>query len=149
MTSSVASASRPQTTAEAFHLLVIAGVLAMGAFVFWQIAGWPQRADIPRVSATELREALQEPGTVLLVDARPRVEYEAEHIPNALLLNEDEWAELLPAVLEAWQPGQVIVIYCSDRGCRASESVAKRLQEVGLEDMLVLDGGWEAWKEKR
>lgn len=83
---------------------------------------------------------------VLWVDARARQDYEDEHIPDAVLLNEDDWESLLPGFLERWQPEMNVVVYCSSSGCRASSSVADRLrQEVGLESVYVLKDGWEAW----
>src|ERR1700760_670792 len=39
-------------------------------------------------------------GNVLWVDARSTEEYEAEHIPGALLLNLENWDELFPKFLD-------------------------------------------------
>lgn len=83
---------------------------------------------------------------VLWVDARAQRDYKEQHIPDAVLLNEDDWESLLPGLLERWQPGLNVVVYCSSSGCRASSSVADRLrQEVGLESVYVLKDGWEVW----
>ena len=83
---------------------------------------------------------------VMWVDARPRKDYEVEHIPSAMLLNEDEWSGLLPDFLERWEPGMRVVVYCSSRQCDASKSVAQRLRtEAAVDTVYVLKGGWEAW----
>jgi rhodanese-related sulfurtransferase len=81
------------------------------------------------------------------VDARPQDDFEREHVPGALLLNEDRWNELLPAMLAAWTPTKRVVVYCSAEGCGASREVAHRLRkEAGLTNVFVLEGGWEAWR---
>ena len=83
---------------------------------------------------------------IIWVDARSEKEYQKEHIPDAILLNEDDWDRLIVPLLQSWQPDMPIVVYCDDRQCRASHYVAKRLrEEVGLKPVYVLRGGWEAW----
>ena len=83
------------------------------------------------------------------VDARPRAKYDRSHLPGALLLNEDEWNALVPAFLNAWEPDRPIVVYCDGGACDASHAVAKRLREdLQLENVWVLKGGWDAWQQK-
>jgi rhodanese-related sulfurtransferase len=87
---------------------------------------------------------------VIWLDARPEEEFEREHVPGALLLNEDRWSQLLPPMLAAWSPEKRVVVYCSAEGCGASRDVARRLRkEAGLTNVFVLEGGWEAWLEKK
>jgi rhodanese-related sulfurtransferase len=87
--------------------------------------------------------------TAIWVDARPDEEFTRDHVPAALLLNEDRWNELLPQFLAVWSPGKKIVVYCSSLSCNASREVAHRLRkEAQLSDVFVLEGGWEAWLKK-
>lgn len=89
-------------------------------------------------------------GTAIWVDARPQEEFEREHVPNAVLLNEDRWNTLLPQMLAAWSPEKRVVVYCSSQSCGASREVARRLrEEAGLQNVFVLGGGWEAWLEAK
>jgi rhodanese-related sulfurtransferase len=84
--------------------------------------------------------------TVMWIDARPDEQFDRQHVPGALLLNEDRWNELLPQMLQVWSPDKRIVVYCSSQSCAASHEVARRLrEEAGLENVSVLHGGWEAW----
>jgi len=84
------------------------------------------------------------------IDARPQDEFEREHVPGALLLNEDRWNELLPQVLAVWAPEKRVVIYCSSESCGSSREIAHRLRkEAGLTNVFVLEGGWEAWKKEK
>ena len=84
------------------------------------------------------------------IDARPQEEFEREHVPGALLLNEDRWNELLPQVLAVWAPEKRVVVYCSTDGCGSSREIAHRLRkEAGLTNVFVLEDGWESWKKEK
>jgi rhodanese-related sulfurtransferase len=87
----------------------------------------------------------------LWVDARPTEEFERDHIPGAVLLNEDRWNELIPQFLEKqWSPEKKIVVYCSAASCNLAEDVARRLRDEAKlpNEIRILKGGWEAWLEK-
>ena len=83
---------------------------------------------------------------VLWIDARSSQEYEKRHISHAVLLNEDQWDQLLGDALDHWRPGQPVVVYCDSRFCKASLGVARRLREEGVNPVYVLKGGWETWE---
>jgi rhodanese-related sulfurtransferase len=84
---------------------------------------------------------------VLWVDARPRREFDAGHIDGAVLLNEDEWNELIPRFLDEWDPDVPVVVYCGGGGCQASKAVAARLRnKLQMENIHVLKGGLKAWR---
>jgi rhodanese-related sulfurtransferase len=88
----------------------------------------------------------------LWVDARPTEEFERDHIPGAVLLNEDRWNELLPQFLgQQWSPEKKIVVYCSAASCNLAEDVARRLREEAKlpNEIRILKGGWEAWLGKK
>ena len=85
---------------------------------------------------------------VLWIDARPDEQFARAHVPGALQLNEDDWTALLPKVLAAWSPERKLIVYCSRQTCNASHAVAERLRhEVALENVYVLQGGWEEWEK--
>ena len=89
-------------------------------------------------------------GNVIWVDARPDEEFARDHVPDAISLNEDRWNDLLSQFLVVWSPGKKVVVYCSSLSCNASREVARRLRrEAQLPDVVVLEGGWEAWLKKR
>jgi rhodanese-related sulfurtransferase len=82
----------------------------------------------------------------LWLDARSAADFNRDHVPGAMLLNEDDWDTLLPRVLDAWTKDRIIVVYCSNLGCEASKEVAARLRhDARLPRVYVLKGGWEAW----
>jgi len=100
-----------------------------------------------------LEQALAWGESAIWLDARSRADFEAAHVPGALLMNEDEWNELLEEFImrESDQPGAPIVVYCDSRECGASKHVAERLRgdEFRFQNVHVLHGGWKAWSEAR
>src|ERR1700751_3360860 len=80
---------------------------------------------------------------VLWVDARSQNEYEADHVPGAILLNLEDWDRLFPRFLDRWSPDQKIVVYCSASSCQLSHEGAIRLEQNGVSPIFVLKGGWE------
>jgi rhodanese-related sulfurtransferase len=86
--------------------------------------------------------------TVLWVDARSPREYDADHVPGAILLNLEDWDTLFPSFLEHWQPDEKVVVYCSSTACQLSHEVAQRLKQTGIPQVFVLKGGWDAWNSR-
>jgi rhodanese-related sulfurtransferase len=101
------------------------------------------------VSASEMvtvANALGWRSNAIWIDARPEEEFAKEHVPGAILLNEDRWNELLPQMLAMWSPEKRVIVYCSSESCGSSREVARRLrEEARLKNVFVLEGGWEAW----
>lgn len=130
-------------------LLVLAFVPALGQVLYLgERVSWTAPAMAP--DEVTLEDAQAWGDAVLWVDARPDEQFEHEHIPGAIPLNEDRWSELLPLMLAAWSPDKRVVVYCSSRSCAASHEVARRLrEEAKLEQIFVLHGGWEKWLESR
>lgn len=83
------------------------------------------------------------------LDARSYSDFEKEHIPGAMLLNEDDWDTLLSEFVMVWDPEATVIVYCSSLSCSASKAVAERLrQDIEGINVYHLKGGWEAWKAK-
>jgi rhodanese-related sulfurtransferase len=89
--------------------------------------------------------------SAIWVDARPEADFEHDHVPGAILLNEDRWNELLsPFLQQHWSPEKKIVVYCSAESCNLAGDVARRLREDAKlpNEIRVLKGGWEEWLSK-
>lgn len=107
-------------------------------------------APVAAKEEVTVAEAQSWGANAIWIDARPDADFEKQHVPGALLLNEDRWPELLPPFLSVWSPAKRVVVYCSSQSCGASREVARRLRkEAGLPNVFVLSGGWEAWLEAR
>jgi rhodanese-related sulfurtransferase len=80
----------------------------------------------------------------LWVDARPEDAFMDGHYPGALNINEDNWGEGISSLLEAWDPGESVIVYCDGQSCSASREMAERIRsELGLEPVFWLKGGYE------
>ena len=134
---------------QALLLIALAFVPAIGeAIYFRNKVSW--QSPIPASELMTVDQARSWGDNVIWVDARPDNEFERDHIPNAILLNEDRWSELLPQFLRQWSPERKIIVYCSAQSCNASREVAKRLRdEAQLKNVFVLDGGWEEWLKNK
>jgi rhodanese-related sulfurtransferase len=107
------------------------------------------QSPIPRSELMSVAQARAWGENVIWVDARPDQDFARDHIPGALSLNEDRWNELLPQFLAGWSPGKRVVVYCSAESCDLAREVAERLRkEAQIQDVFVLEGGWEAWVKK-
>lgn len=118
---------------------------------------WHPRAPAWHLSETPLLEdevsleiiASRWNNDVLWIDARPRKDYEAAHIPGALLLNEQEADTLLFDLFSQLQDtAKPIVIYCGSEACEASRKIKTYLQErLPLDNLYILRGGWQTWRQ--
>ena len=118
------------------------------ALYFRDKVSW--QSPVPASEMVTLAQARAWGRNAIWVDARPDVEFERDHIPGAVLLNEDRWSELLPQFLVTWSPEKRVVVYCSSQSCNASREVARRLRdEAQLKNVFVLQGGWEEWLKKK
>ncbi len=87
-------------------------------------------------------------GDVLWIDARLRELYQKDHIPGALLLNEQELGTLITENIEKLQDNRKpVVVYCDGKACHASRKIREYLVEhMAMTDAWVLSGGWPAWQ---
>jgi rhodanese-related sulfurtransferase len=134
---------------QAALLVVLAFLPAIGeAIYFRDKVPWQSRLTNDQVVDVDLARSWGD--GAIWVDARPDNEFEADHVPGAISLNEDRWNELLPQFLAQWTPEKHIVVYCSSQSCNLAEDVARRLREEAKlpNDIRVLSGGWEDWVAK-
>jgi rhodanese-related sulfurtransferase len=135
-------------------LIAVAFLPAIGeAIYFRDKVSWQSRITASEMVDVDL--ALSWGASVIWADARPDNEYEQGHVPEAVLLNEDRWDNLLPQFLEKWSPDKKVVVYCSTKSCNLAGDVARRLrEEAQLKDnegkncVFVLEGGWEEWQRR-
>ena len=122
-------------------LIILAISVVSGAVAFFV------HPKAPSLSAGDLELELyqvDELGPVFWVDARADEDFESGHLDGAISLNLERWEDLLLGFLYSWPPDATVVIYCSSQACLRSQEVAERLQdELGVEEIYVLKGGWE------
>jgi len=134
---------------QALLLMALAVVPAVGeAIYFREKISWKSRIAAAEIVDLDLARSWGD--TVVWVDARPDEEFQHDHIPGAILLNEDRWNELLPQFLMQWAPEKKVVVYCSTKSCNLAGDVARRLrEEAQLKQVFVLEGGWEQFLKNR
>lgn len=97
-----------------------------------------------RVSAEQVAALRAEGSPVLYVDTRSREEFAGGSREGAVLLNLEDWGDLMFEQMDALQSAArstVVVFGGEDRLPRLE--IAKRLRELlGLDPVLVYDGDW-------
>ena len=91
------------------------------AIYFRDKVSW--QSPIPASEMVTVAQARAWDGNVIWVDARPDAEFERDHVPDAVPLNEDRWNELLPQFLVTWSPEKRVVVYCSSQSCNARNAL--------------------------
>jgi rhodanese-related sulfurtransferase len=120
------------------------------AIYFRDKVSW--RSPVPASEMATVDQARAWGETAIWVDARPDEEFARDHVPGAVSLNEDRWNELIGPFLATWTPDKKVVVYCSSQSCNASREVARRLRnqtQPPIQDVFVLEGGWEAWLKSK
>lgn len=93
-------------------------------------------ADAERVGREELR-ALLERGEVVVIDVRPEVEFEHDHLEGARSLPLDR----LDEAIDQLPRDRPIVAYCRGEFCLFADEAVARLRAQGF-DARRIDGGW-------
>lgn len=112
--------------------------------------GDPEHYRYPDVEYVRVDEAapLHPQATTLFLDARSGAEFAAGHVFGAVSLP----AEAVGATYEELRPFLAstldLVVYADEDDAMSAVHVARFLNERGYRAR-VLDGGWQAWQEKR
>ncbi|SDS24318.1 Rhodanese-related sulfurtransferase [Gramella sp. MAR_2010_147] len=100
------------------------------------------KTDVPYISVEELKmNRLKD--SVVILDAREKIEYDVSHLPEAIFVgysnfSEDQFSQKFK------DKSAPIVVYCSI-GIR-SENIGNKLQKAGYTNVSNLYGGIFAWK---
>ena len=95
----------------------------------------PRRQTFERMPADALRQQLNA-GDVVVLDARPRPEYDAGHIPGALSIPIDE----LPDRLDELPSDKLIVAYCRGPLCVYADQALEIITTSGREGARLEEG---------
>ncbi len=96
--------------------------------------------------ASELFERARASGDAAFVDARPREEFDAAHVPLAFHLPLDAFfGGKVPPDLEMIPRTSAVVVYCGGGDCDASIRVSERLRDLGYGEIYIFEAGFPAW----
>jgi rhodanese-related sulfurtransferase len=129
-----------------YQVLFLLGVSALAACLHGFVVGKEGSSLAADPHGVDLEQALGF-DRVIWVDGRSESAYEGGHYPGAVHMEEGNWLDGVGELLERWDPGVVIVVYCDGSGCAASRQLSEQIRsELGLEPAYWLRGGWEAFK---
>jgi rhodanese-related sulfurtransferase len=105
-----------------------------------------QIAPAKTVALDEFRSAVDSK-SALILDARPSVFFQQGHVPGALNLARDDFAQNYRGLSEILKGAtdKPIIVYCSGGECHDSRLVANALLNLGFNKVSVFTGGWDAW----
>lgn len=138
---------------QALILIVLSVIGATGTHFFHPRApSWylvEEKLADDEVSLAVIQEKWK--GDVFWIDSRISSQFEADHIPGAISLNEQNFDQALFDQIATLQDlKKPVILYCDSQKCDASRKVKEHLlQSVPLENVFVLKGGWQAWQQAR
>ena len=100
---------------------------------------------VSTITLDELRAKLDAGEDVTLVEALGPMYYEDAHLPGAINIPHEEVDALAPVLL--LDKSAQIVVYCASGPCRNSGIAAKRLVELGYENVRDYHEGKAEWIE--
>ena len=149
---SVFSTLKMSTARETVLLLVLTLLAAAGThFLHPRAPAWFATNEPLRDDEVSLEIIAQRwHNDVVWIDARPRAQYDAGHVPSALLLNEESADQLLFEHFEKLQDNtKPIIVYCGSEACQTSRKIARFLKEkLPVTPIYVLRGGWKTWSQR-
>jgi rhodanese-related sulfurtransferase/DNA-binding transcriptional ArsR family regulator len=96
-------------------------------------------ADVSR----DQLQALVDQGKIMLIDVRPRIEFDHGHVPGAVSMPVAELPDRIPTLPKRKR----IVAYCRGAYCLFADDAVALLRREGF-DAVRLDGGWPEWKSE-
>lgn len=85
----------------------------------------------------------------IVLNARAASFYREAHVPGALNLPRESFADAYPALRPTLEPSKdkPIAIYCSGADCPDSQLLSDTLAKLGYRRLLIYTSGWEEWSQ--
>ncbi|QDU40876.1 molybdopterin biosynthesis protein MoeB [Maioricimonas rarisocia] len=98
------------------------------------------------INRDKVREMMENRGDVTVVEVLGEEYYEKFHLPGAanVPLNDSFESSIQNVASDKSAP---VVVYCLDRACDASPKAARKLDELGYEEVYDYDAGKMDWKD--
>ncbi|WP_028762497.1 rhodanese-like domain-containing protein [Shewanella colwelliana] len=126
--------------------ITLAGMLGITSFTC-QAGGGSEMAPahqyehtLQTISLTQGEALLAQPG-VLFFDVNTLELWAEGFIPGAIFFNVSNWKELLPEAKDT-----VMVFYCANRLCNASEIAAHEVIKLGYTNVMQMHDGIYGWR---
>ncbi len=99
---------------------------------------------------SQLKQYLDQKQDMLLIDVLPKEMFIKQHIPGAVNIpvkNNDNFVKDVEARAES--EDQLIVVYCANINCDASEKAAQQLESAGFTNVQRFEEGTAGWFETK
>jgi len=97
------------------------------------------------INGQELKKQLDTGRNLVVVEGLPEEHYRSGHIPGAAHLPLENVDRRAASVIRDHHAP--VVVYCASETCENSHIAAKRLTELGYDDVSVYLGGKADWKQ--
>ncbi|HET9715756.1 MAG TPA: rhodanese-like domain-containing protein [Pseudolabrys sp.] len=130
----------------AFSLAHVGLISAAQGISIEQATLMEPEAKTGEVSTEELRRILAD-GSAIVIDARPRAEFDAGHIPGARVLDTppDDQIGAVERLVKG-DKAAALVVYCNGPYCQASRRLAERLMAAGFTNVRRYQLGMPVWR---
>jgi rhodanese-related sulfurtransferase len=107
-----------------------------------------EEAPLSYIATDQLAARLHAPGgSLTVIDARSRVEYDEAHIPGAINIPAEKTGALLPKLVKDRQ--RALVFYCNGPKCTKSQKAARMAIAGGYGNVLEYNEGMPGWGKGR
>lgn len=86
-------------------------------------------------------------GNVIIIDLRDSENFNESHAIGAINLHYYEFEELYPDFAEQISEDQSVFILCEGMLCGMSAHVAKKLMDLGYDNLAIIKQGFEGWEK--
>jgi len=98
------------------------------------------------VNTDQLKKMMAQKQTLVLIDSRSSQEYQEAHIKGAVSLPVDKFQEYKAVLPE--DRTRLLVIYCNGVKCGKSNRLAKQIEPMGYQNILIYSEGIPVWEER-
>lgn len=95
------------------------------------------------IKKEELKNKLDNQDTVIIEVLKPE-KYKKGHIKGAINI---PLKTIATEAKKRFDKDQEIVVYCTDYDCTSSPTAAKKLEEIGFNNVYDYEGGKKEWKD--
>ncbi len=117
--------------------------VVLASLLFAVVTSCTQSQNITNLDAHRFEKQLHETNEKIILDVRTPEEYNAGHIPGAILIN--YYASDFSSRIMQLDKSKPVYVYCA-AGSRSS-AAAKKLAQSGFVSIYNLQGGFNAWKK--
>lgn len=106
---------------------------------------WKERGGMISVSAAHIKKLIDEKGSYLLVDARPKRVAEKGMIPTAINISDTDFekqTDKLPA-----DKATPVIYYCGGLECVLSDKSAEKAKKLGYTNVMTYPEGYPEWEK--